>query len=56
MANQKQYAKAFEEWLRRHHEKPDRFAAEYPTGASGERSYGVNCAEYFAKLLREAGA
>ncbi len=56
MASKKQYAKAFEEWLRRYHEEPDRFKAEYPTGASGERSYGVTCAAYFARLLREAAA
>ncbi|HYF47906.1 MAG TPA: hypothetical protein VEJ63_00755 [Planctomycetota bacterium] len=45
-------AAAFEEWVRRINQEPEKFAKEY-----GEpKAYGVGAADYLLKLLAEQGA
>lgn len=54
-------AKAFNEWMRRFTEEPERFEGEFAAAkkflaehaAGVEPSYGEACAEYFGKLIAE---
>ena len=39
---------AFDEWLRRYHEDPERYEAEYPADGEG---YGDDCATYLLEVL-----
>jgi hypothetical protein len=45
----KAFATAFEEWLRRYEQEPEKYAKEYgdPT------DYGATAARYFEKLLND---
>ena len=53
--------KAFNEWMRRYTEDPERFLREFQVVAQfqadqqngGEPSYGRECAAYFTSLLNE---
>lgn len=59
--DQEKTAAAFNEWMRRYVETPEQFAREWQTvtkfqaeQSKGKKlSYGVICAEYFARLLNE---
>lgn len=56
------FAKAFNEWMRRYTDEPDRFSREFESviefledikNDSDEPRYGVECAAYFMKILEE---
>lgn len=54
-------ARAFNEWMRRYIDEPDRFSREFETviafcrqiGRRREPSYGRECAEYLLQLIEE---
>lgn len=60
----KNLALAFNEWMRRYTEEPERYAREYQTvgvflaeqAAGRTPSYGEECAEYLQRILRELHA
>lgn len=48
-------AAAFDEWMRRFIEEPQRFAREFQAvEAFNAGTYGETCAAYFAQLMSEA--
>lgn len=57
-------ALAFNEWMRRYTDEPERYAREYQEvalylaekAAGREPSYGENCAAYLQSILRELHA
>ena len=57
-------ATAFNEWMRRYTEEPERFEQEWTTirrflkdaEAGEEPAYGVNCAAYLRSIMEEAAA
>lgn len=59
--NKKQMTGAFNEWMRRYTEEPDKFEAEFQsvgeflkeTDGGKEPSYGRHCAAYLEKLAAE---
>lgn len=54
-------AKAFNEWMRRFEQEPERFESEYASvkaflqdeAAGREPNYGQSCAAYLTRLLEE---
>lgn len=57
-------AKAFNEWMRRYHEEPERFEREFQTveafvrdeAKGAEPAYGQECAAYLLQIMGEQEA